>query len=282
MANMPHLVRWHEELSDFGLVLIAPHVQRATPDEVRAKALSKGVTFTVVDSGGVQGGTDFKGLPHCMLFDHTGKCLYRGSPSSVEPLLRAAVGTAVVARTGKDSFSKNLTPLVELLKRGQPPAAVVQRLVPHQKSADAAIAEEVKLLLDALTENGQRQLDEAGRLIKDEPLMAYERLRRVATSFAGTPVAAKAGQMLTELKNDKAVMAEMKARPSLDAIKKLDAALTANAKGLDVKGAEFQRAFALPLRQMQGTLQQLKKYYPEARATAEATEIAEKYGLAGK
>jgi hypothetical protein len=276
---MPHLVRWNEELSDFGLVIVGLHVQKATPEEIRAKARPSGVNFAVVSGGSVEGGRDYKGIPHCMLFDHTGKCLYRGSPSSVEAQLRAAVGSAAVARTGKTAFGRALAPLADALKKGQPPAAVLQRAVPLQRSGDAAAAEEAKLLVKALTESGQRQVEEAGRLMKDEPVTAYEQLRRAATAFKGTPVAAKAEAMLAELKNDKAVAAEVKARPSLESIKRLDAQISAKAGGADPKSAEFQRAFALPLSQMRGVLQQMKKSYPDAKATQEAVAIAERYGV---
>jgi hypothetical protein len=283
MANMPHLVRWHEQLRDFGLVVVAPHVQNATPEEVRAKALANGVSFTVVASGGVQDGNDFSGIPHCMLFDHTGKCLYRGSPSSVEARLRAAVGAALVERTGKSEFSKALLPLVTALRRGQAPQAVLPKVLPLQQSRDARTAAEAKLLVGQLVEGGRRRVDEAAGLLKDDPVTAYDQVRRVAATFKGTSVADEARKMLTDLEKDKAVMAEVRARPSLEAIKKMGDQLSAAAgKDVDPKGAAFQRAFAPTLRQMRSKLQSMKRSWPEAKATREAAEIAEKYGVVVK
>jgi hypothetical protein len=284
MASMPHLVRWHEELGDFGLVLVAPHVQRATPEEVKAKAQSLGVHFAVVGSAAVPNGNDIKGIPHCMLFDHTGKCLYRGAPSGLDAKVRSAVGAALVEATGKSSFTKAVTPLVESLKKGQAPAGVLQKAVALQKSNDAATAEEAKLLVGKLSEGGQKQLDEASSVRKDDPLAAYDQLRHLAGTFKGTPVGSQAADMLNELKNDKAVAAELKARPSLESVKKLDAQLGAQAesKKLDPKGADFQKAFAGPLKQMRTTLQQMQKSWPEAKATQEAAGIADKYAVAGK
>jgi hypothetical protein len=282
MASMPHLVRWHEQLRDFGLVLIAPHCQKATAPEVRSKALSVGVTFTVTASGGVQNGNDFRGIPHCMLFDHTGKCLYRGSPSGVEVPLRMAVGTALVERTGKSDFSKPLAPLVSALKKGQSPMAVLQRVIPLQKSKNARTAEDAKLLAGQLLQGAQQRVDEAAQKVKDDPVTAYDQLGMVVKTFKGTPVAAKAAKMLTDLKKDKAVMAELRARPSLDAMKKLDELLSKAGPDIDPKGAQFQRAFAAPLKQMQRIVQRMKKSWPDTRATQEALQIADRYGVVVK
>jgi hypothetical protein len=283
MASMPHLVRWHEQLRDFGLVVVGPHCQQATAAQVKAKALSVGVTFTVVASGGVQNGNDFRGIPHCMLFDHTGKCLYRGSPSGVEAPLRVAVGTALVERTGKSDFSKPLAPLVAALKKGQSPMAVLQRLIPLQKSKNARTAEDAKLLAGQLLEGAQQRVEEAAQKVKDDPVTAYEQLSRVVKTFKGTPVAAKATKMLTDLKKDKAVMAEMRARPSMEAIKKLDDMLNARVgQDIDRKGAQFQLAFAATLKQMQRIVQRMKKSWPDARATQEAVKIADRYGVVVK
>jgi hypothetical protein len=280
MASMPHLVRWHEQLGDFGLVVIAPHVQNATNLEVQAKAQSTGITFTVVTSASLQNGGDRFAIPHCMLFDQTGKCLYRGSPSSVEALVRAAVGTALVERTGKSEFSKSLKPLVAALKKGLSPMAVLPRVIALEKSKDARTAEEAKLLAEKLQEGGQQRIDDAARLIKDDPVQAYGQLLRVGRTFKGTPVATKATKMLSDLKKDKTAMAEVRARPSLETMKKLAALLSAKAgKEIDPKGAQFQRTFGTTLKQMQRIFQGMKKSWPESRSTQEAAKIAEKYGL---
>jgi hypothetical protein len=278
---MPHLVRWQEELSSFGLVIVAPHVQNATEEEIRARARALGVNFSVVSSGRVEK-AELKAIPHCLLFDHTGECLYQGHPGKVEPWLRSAVGAALVAATGKSDFGRVLKPLADALKKGQPPAAVLQKLLPLQKSSDAQAAKEARLLFEKLTEGGQRQLDEVKELREKDPVAAYHQVQRLTVAFKGTAVAAKAGELLGELKKDKAVVAELRAQPSLEAIRKLDAALSKAADKTDPKSVEFQRAFAAPLKQMQAALQRMKRSWPDARATAEAVEIAGKYGVAVK
>jgi hypothetical protein len=276
---MPHLVRWNEELGDFGLVVIGPHVQKATPEEITAKARSLRVNFAVVNGGRVEGGTDFNGIPHCMLFDHTGKCLFRGSPTSVESLVRAAVGRSLVAGLEKPPLTRAVASLVESLRKGQSPAAVLAKAVSLQRSPDQTAAEEAKDLVARLTETGRQRVEQAEALRKDDPLAAYGKLERVPTAFKGSPVAAKASTLLAELKKDKALTAELKARPSLATLQQLDAQLSARAGKADPKDPAFQRVHAGTLRQMKTTLQQMKKSWPDAKATAEATAIADKYGV---
>ena len=269
-----------DELGHFGLVVIGAHAQQGSAEEIRAKARSRGVHFAVVSSASVKDGQDFNGIPHCMLFDHNGKCLYRGSPGGAETSLRAAVGKALVDDLGKTAFTKALTPLVEALKKGQSPKAVLQKAIPLQRSPDGQAASEAKQLVTALTRRGQEELDRAESLKNEDPVEAYFELQRLPTLFKGTPVETRTNSLLAELKRNKAVTAELQARPTLEKVKKWDTMLSARAGTADPKGAEFQRAFGPTLKQMQTTLQQMKKSWPEAKATQEATAIGDKYRLA--
>jgi hypothetical protein len=279
---MPHLVRWNNELGEFGLLIVGPHVQKATDDAIKAKAQECHVSFSVPKGGSVQG-ADFNAIPHCFLFGHDGKCLHEGHPKDVEAKLRIAVGKALVEKAGLASgAAAGVTPLVDSLKRGQSPTAVLQKALPLQRSTNPDTADQAKKLVAALTEVGQRRVDEAAALAESEPLVAFDRLTRSASVFKGTPVADKANQHLTRLKNNREVMAEAKARPALEGIKKLDTALAPKAAEIDPKGADFHRAFVVPLRQMRTTLQQMKRNWPDAKATKEAAEIAEKYGVTVK
>jgi len=276
---MPHLVRWQEELGNFGLVIIGPHAQGGSADAIKAKAQSLGVNFTIITGGGVKGGTDFNGIPHAMLFDHTGKCLYRGSPDAAEKGMRIALGKALVANMERTASSKSVLAQCESLKKGQSPAGVLPKLIPLLKAADKNTAEEAKLLVASLTASAQKRLDDAKPLLTDDPYTAYNLIEKVPTTFKGTPVATQANDMLTTLRKDKKVQAEMKARPSLDAVKKLDSSLSASAAKLDPKAPAFLKQNAPTISKMKGTLQLMKKSWPDAKATQEAMVIGEKYGV---
>ena len=57
----------------------------------------------LLETGERRGGMDFQGIPHCMLFDHTGRCVYRGSPFSAQEAVvvavKAAPGAVLEGRT---------------------------------------------------------------------------------------------------------------------------------------------------------------------------------------
>jgi hypothetical protein len=260
-------------------VVIAAHVQKGTVEEIQAKARSRGVNFTVVSSASVKNGHDFNGIPHCMVFDHGGQCVYRGSPEGAEAAVRSAVGKALAADLGKSTFTRPLAPLVESLKKGQAPKSVLQKAVPLQRSSDVTTATEAKQMVGILSKAGQKLLDDADGLKKDDPYAAYLKVQPVPAAFKGTPVETRANSLLSELRRNKVVSAELQAHPSLDKLKKWDAALNVSAAKVDPKGPEFQRTFRSTLRQMQTTLQQMKRSWPKAKATREAIEIGDKYGI---
>lgn len=279
MSSLPHLVRWNDELSEFGLVILGAHCQNATAEEVQAKAQSKGVNFAVLEGASVKDANDVSGIPHSMLFDHTGKCIYRGTPTGAEAALKSAVGKALVEGLEKAPASKSITPLTDALKKGQSPTLVLQKLIPLQKASDAGAADEAKTLVSKLTEAAQKRVDESEALMKDDPFGAYIKLEKVPLTFKGTPVAVKATALLTELRKDKVVAAELKAKPALDMVKKLDVQLGSLAGKVDPKDPLFQRLGAAPLKQLKTALQTMKKSWPDAKYTQEAMGIGEKYGV---
>src|SRR5262249_1863607 len=75
LASLPKLSAWNAELSKQGLVVLGIHAQGGPIEKVRATALSRGVNFTVVENASFKKNPDFRAIPHCMLFDHEGKCL---------------------------------------------------------------------------------------------------------------------------------------------------------------------------------------------------------------
>jgi hypothetical protein len=254
-------------------MVVAPVAQQATQDEIRAKALEMRLTFPVVESASVRGSAVGE-IPHCYLFGHDGRCLYDGHSSGVEGRLRAAVGRAMLANADLADPTPAVAPLLDALTKGQPPAGVLQKAIPLQRSAEPATAEQASRLIAALTEAAQKRVGETDALAESDPVEAFERLVRISTTFRGTPVAERAGQQLARLRGSPEVMTEMRARPSLEAIRRLDAALRT--------GAGAARAPGGPPRQMSAILEQMKRNWPEARSTREAAAIVEKYGTAGK
>jgi thiol-disulfide isomerase/thioredoxin len=97
IKSMPALEMLHRQLAPAGLVVIGAHAQEATPAEIKEVVDELGVTFTIVENATVAGGMDFTGIPHCLVFDHTGSCIYRGYPTRAHDVIVAAVRSSPAA-----------------------------------------------------------------------------------------------------------------------------------------------------------------------------------------
>jgi hypothetical protein len=269
------------ELSSFGLVVIGNQGQQATDQQVRAVARSHGVNFTVTSGTGIQGDSGNRGIPHVVVFDHTGKCVYRGSPSEAERYVRLALGKALAAKL-EGTASKSVTNLLESLKKGQAPASVLQKALSLSKSGDKESAAQAKELVTSMTETGEKLIGEIEKMRSTDPIDAFPIATRLSIDLKGTPPASKATEIISELKKDKTVVQEVKARPVLEGIHVLDDALQEAAGKDDPKGKEFHKAQAAPLKQLQTAIKKMKTSWPDAPSTKEALEIAEKYGLTVK
>jgi hypothetical protein len=275
---------WDAELSEFGLTTVGVHMTGNKPQDVAAAARAHALAFAVTESVWADHKliTDSKEFPVALVFDRDGSCVYRGSAFDAEEALRAAVGEALVARGGAESPPKGLAPVVEALQKGKSPSSVMPRLATLTRSPDADTAAAARVLLTTLTEGGRKAIDEAEALARDDPVAAFLRVERVPTVYRETAVAAKANDLITRLKTDRAVATELRARTGLATVKKLDTELRGRPGSFDPSSEKFRKDNALLLRQLEDGVAQMKKSWPKARATEDACHIAEKYGLAGR
>ena len=277
-ANMPSTVRLNAELSSFGLTTVGAHMHSVKDEEVQAKVKSLGITPTVAQ--------DQQGLaphPHAAFpaIRCGGQCIYRGGADGLDKPLRAAVGKTIVGSLDNPPESKPVQALAAALTSGQAPSAVLLRAVPLLTSKDTSIADEAKALVEKLCAAGQAQLNEADTLKKDDPYAAYIALEKLPIQYRGTPLAANATKVLAELKKDEKVALELKARPALATIKKIDDGLTNSARlgMVEITDPRFLRANAMALQSLRRNVLAMKKSWPDSKATETAVEIAEKYGI---
>jgi hypothetical protein len=276
---MPHLVKWHDDLSDGGLAVIGMHVQGGEESAVKAKAKALGMRFTVTDGGSISG-VKAGGIPHCVLFDHTGKMVYEGLPKDAEGKVREAFADMLAAEAGGKP-SKSVTAALDGFKKGGTAADLLKKLGAVRDGGDPTPAKEAKTIIARMQSGAQTRIDEAKRGMKDDPIAAYDSAVQVSGRWKGTAVGKEASELTAKLKDDKAVAAELKARPTLEKMKVTEAAILAAAKGTEPDTPEFKKAFAPQLKQIDQAVANLKKTAPDAPATAEAEEIAKRLG-AGK
>jgi hypothetical protein len=95
----PHLVRWHEEMGDKGLVVISLEDGRVTPvDAWRQRVESKAVPHPVLHDGAGANVARFevRAYPVAYVIGRNGKVIWQGTPirglAEVERTIRSAVG----------------------------------------------------------------------------------------------------------------------------------------------------------------------------------------------
>jgi hypothetical protein len=275
---MPKLGKLSEDLAAAGLVVIGAHAQGGSDEEVRATARSHGGTYPIVKNAQVKDGNDFRGIPHVILFDHTGKCVYRGSPSEAEKRLPDLLGKALIAGEDGKLLSK-VAPAADLFRKGQPMSAVSARVVSLAGASDKTTAAEAKQVLERLNASGDKLLESATALKETDPVLCQRRITRLAADLKSTSVGKKAADELAKLKRDKKFAAEVSAFNALEIVRAMESRVQPPQGNSDPKSPAFQQANGVILVQMQSSIRKMKKSWPETKATGEALAIAEKYGL---
>lgn len=280
IASIPKLSNWQDTYKSKGLVVIGVHCQRASNEALKALAKEKGVTYTIVSSGKVAG-SNFSGIPHCFLFDSTGECVYEGSPFRAQEHLKDALARAPFAALGDREFVK-LRSISEGLERGMTPARAFKKAEEMLNSPDAETAEEAKYIVSALTTWGQKLIDNAMGAKDDDPVRCVTGLYVIRKRFEGTDLGKQASTKLAELKKDVEFQSELKARRVLGRITSIEDTLMRIGRDRGTTGSNFRKRNYAALSSMRKGVLLLRKKYPDTKAAAEATTIAEKYALLKK
>lgn len=276
LAAMPHTAELNTELSDFGLLIVGAHQQDGQADQIRAVALNHKANFAISHQTFVRGADDNKFLPHCIVFDHTGNCIFRGHPNEMEPVIRKAVGTGLVSAVGKEKLAPSLDGIVKDLKAGKPPATILPRVAALRNSAGDS-GSDATTLLNAMTAGGRKKLEQAAEKKDTDPVAAFVLIEKLPTAYKGAPIAQEATELINKLKADKSVKSELAARQYMENVKKLDQQLGLGAE--DPRKPEFQKSHAPVLKQLKEKVSQMKKSWPDAPTTKEALELADRYGV---
>jgi hypothetical protein len=271
----------HAELRDYGLITVGAETSEAQTEELRKLARMRDLSFPLVADAQLATTETFR-LPHSVVYDHTGQCIFRGAPLDAEPYVRIAVGKAILARLDKQELDKLTRPVADLLEIGSPMPAVYIKLSEQLKKATGDAADELKQLQTVLTEGGKKILDAATAKVKEDPVGAYFEIERLPAAYRGTPLEKEANSLVLKLRGTLKVENELRARPALEAIRKLDAQLSGRDLSFNPKSPEFRENNGQLLKQLGDAVEKMKKGYPNMRATEEAVKIAERWAVAVK
>jgi len=281
LASMPKLEEAHKELAPQGLVVIGAHAQGGPAAAIRKTAADLGVTFTIVEQATVQGGQDFNGIPHCMLFDHTGKCVYRGSPFRADDAIRAAVKAAPSAILAGRSLEK-LAAFNEALRDEAAFGPTLRKAASLTGSKDAATAEEARFVVEKLEAHGRRMLQEGVAMKAANPLGAADLVHRCAVAFKGSEVGTAAAETLRDWRKDKAFQTAVKATQQLAKLQVLRANVLkafGDEPNGDITPAMVKAVPAAMKRQMADIVRGIQRTAPGSETAATAATLAAEFDL---
>lgn len=263
IASMPKLEQLHTQLGPQGLLVIGAHAQGGPADDIRRTVAELGVTFTIVENATVNGGMDFDGIPHCMVFDHSGACVYRGSPNAAREAVMAAVKAAPAAILAGRTLEK-LAPLAETLRNEASLGIVLKKARSLLDSSDADTADEAQFVVERIEGRGREMLTEARGLAATDPAAAVALAQRCVASFKGSDVGTEAGGLLQEWRQDKEFQSAVKAGVQLARLEELCTAVKRAPGGPPPQVA----------RQVRDLVRAIEKGWPGSAAAERAAAIA--------
>jgi hypothetical protein len=281
LTALTKIGQWEAGLRGFGFVAVAVHETTTKGEEFKSAVSDRDITYAIHDSKWTQFSLakQYKEFPLCVVYDHKGACVFRGSPFDAELPARMAFGAGLVAAAGIETPHKGIEAIVADMRKGKSPSSMLPRLATVIKSKDEEAAKAAKVLLASLIEPGQKTLDAALAKTQGEPVEAFFHLERLAVQFKDSPVGAKATEQVAKLKEVKAVATEIAARTPLAAIAKIDAFLSGRPGAEEPSQGTFRRDNADSLRRLEQGLGQMRTAYPNTRATQQAIRIAARYGI---
>jgi hypothetical protein len=279
LSALGQLQTWENELGPFGLSVLAVHQTAVLGIDLKQILQTRGIKIPVND--GIWGPRspveDFKNFPLALVYGHDGKGLFMGSPFEAESFVRSAVGAANTADV--EDAPKQVAAVVEALRAGKTPASQFAKLTSLSKSKDEEVAKPAGVLLTRLTERGAKILEETEAKLKDEPYDSYLALERLVASYRDTPVGSKASSQLYQLKSNKTVAAELRAKPNLEKVQKIESELVARLGAFSPLSPRFRQENALLLRQLDLAIRQMQQTNPSTRATEQAQRIGGRFGV---
>jgi len=280
LASMPKLEQLHKQLAPMGLVVIGAHAQGGPDPIIFKTAADLGVTFTILSDASVAEGGDFSGIPHCMLFNHLGKCIYRGSPFEVEQVAQAAVAASPASVLEGHSLEK-LVAFNDLLRNEQAFGTALKKAQSLIVSKDEATAEEAKFVVEKLQARGQLMIDKALDHKNDEPLQAVGLMQRAASLYKGSDIGLEAAKVLREWKKDPAFVAAFKEAGKLGRLQAMRDAIAQGIKSGSIP-ADGNGSATIPpqfQRQVADLVRSIQKTSPDSKTAAAALAIAKDLGI---
>jgi hypothetical protein len=252
----------------------------ANLDGARQMCIDAGVRFPVYSTGRIKDNWDTTYPPQTVIFDHTGKCVFRGrSIDEAEKELVKAM--RMISRPVLDGIKfKKLRSAPSDFRRGVAPHKMLADLRKGIESNDKTRAAESQLVLDKIIQHAASLLEDAKALQSQDPYESLRVLKRLQADFKGTPPADEAASLETEYMKDARFQDRVRARILLINLHDLEVKLRpvrASARGVITQ--TNKRNNARILNKMKPLLAKILTSYPSTPEVLEAQQMAKRYGL---
>jgi len=240
-----------------------------------------GVTFAGVDGAEVAGGMDFTtaNSSHLMVFDHTGACVFRGTPAdgydAIAHAVRASPASILEGRT-----LEKLAPLQKLLEEDANVAVALRKAKAQVAAADEATVEEARYLVEKVEAFGRRLLDDAAAAKASDPFRAAALVRQCAADFKGTPLGTEAMAVGRDLKKDKAFQDALAAVQQFTQLQAMRSQVLKSLGGEDTATPDMvARVPSAVKQQMADLATRVQRHLPGTKYASGAADIALEFGL---
>jgi len=270
---MPQLVKLQDDLRDSGFLIIGPHSQAGTAEEVTKVAQQLKMNFTVTDQAQVPG-EQVTGLPMQFLFDTSGALVAKDhhiTPAKIRELVASEPHFLAAGRTYKKHKAE-----ADALKKTKAYGQILKKLEKDLKGEGDA-ATEAKYLTERIRAYATKQLESAKAAEADDAFVAQQTYSDLAANYKGEDVGNQASARLKELKTDKSFQEELKAATAYQQILVECQKLVAQGGKIDHQYGPNQKVAA----SVKANATALKKKYPESKAAAKLAQALETYGFKG-
>jgi len=269
--------KWQTDFEGQGLAAVILHVEQDI-NEVKQACIGMDARCSVYSGSNI---STFGELPHAIIFDHTGKRVFRGSAvgDTVFPALRAALAKAPFPPLAERELT-GLKSISDSLQNGGKAAAALAKAQAAADGKDPVLADEGRFIVEKLTEWGKSEIEAASAKKGSDPQGCLARLRKIANSFAGTDIAKQAAELSAQLNKDEDFVKELNASRVLARIKQAEREVKMSYGDNDnLTGEKFQKRNAAVFSRIRNDVMMMRKKYPDTNSLTTAEAIANTYGL---
>jgi hypothetical protein len=278
---MPGLASFEKKIRQEGkpFALVGVECQGSPESDIVRICKEKGVEFSVTASGKYPK-EEFKGIPFSVVWDHTGKQIYKGSPGGAEAAVEKALLTAPSLYLGERTYDRLKSIAAQIQKKsglGQAAATLRKKIA----SGDTDEISEAEALLAVLERYAKARTATAEAYQDSDPDKVLVELKALAKEFSGDALGTDASTRATQLSADPDFKKLAEGMKKVSAQEKLlDALQPCKAcKGKSMKTGRLscptcKQANDPLLSQIKKALKDLAQKYTGTRAATQAEALA--------